>query len=189
MTPSATYEVSAAYCGAYARALKAAGLAGEQVRAALTPAMIEILDNPYARSWVDGHTAEGIGHAVVNVHGALALEGAGLALMVDTVGATLTPLISVVGALFGLAPKTLFSRISDLQRTSLRGVPTTWADGGPNAGTLSLHYPKTTPLTTVGPLWRGAVRYVFDVCRVEGQVDASMRDGSTLILRCSWKAR
>lgn len=124
--------------------------------------------------------------AVLDVYGASKVEEVGLLTTRNGVGPIISPLISVIGAIFGLDPSTLFERMNDLSSTSIRGITLEWVSTGRRAGTLRVSYPAGVGGVTVEPLWRGACRYVFELAHAKaGQVE-SQAIGAALELSLRW---
>lgn len=183
---TATYEASSTYVGGIVKALRALSLLDAPVTERLSEAQQAIVASPWSRSWWPGDVAEGIAQAVLDVHGPERLERVGFEAVTRSVGPIITPLISVIGAIFGLTPASLFERMADLSSTSIKGVSLAWRSTAAVEGLLSLTYPM--PITVVhAPLWRGACGYVLETARVEGRVTGSHVSGHTLTLIVSWR--
>lgn len=181
-----TYEVSSTYVGGLIRSLRAANMLTPVVLQALGPAQLEMIASPHSRPWWDGATTEVVVRAVLNAHGAARLEDAGFDNTTNNVGPIITPLLSVIGAIFGLDPGELFSRMGDLASTSVKNVTLTWKKTSRTTGELRIVYPPGLGGATVEPLWRGACRFVFQTSRVPGQIVSSHVDGSTITFALKW---
>ncbi|MDX2012976.1 MAG: hypothetical protein SFW67_22470 [Myxococcaceae bacterium] len=183
---TASYEASSTYVGGIVKALRALSLLDPPVMARLSEAQQAIVASPWSKGWWPGEVAEGIAQAVLEVHGPETLERVGFEAVTRSVGPIITPLISVIGAIFGLTPPSLFERMADLSSTSIKGVSLAWRSTAPTEGTLTVTYP--IPLAPLhAPLWRGACRYILETARVEGRVTGSHVSGSTLTLAVSWR--
>lgn len=186
MGAGSNYETSSTYVGGFVKALRAVGLLTPEVEGRLGAPQREMVASAYSRGWWPGDASEQIVRAVLEVHGAAKLEEAGLLTTRNSVGPIITPLISVIGAIFGLKPSSLFERIGDLASTSVRGVDFEWKSTGSTSGTLRVEYPAGMGGATVEPLWRGACRYVFDTARTKGQIASCQVDGSVLLFTLRW---
>lgn len=186
MGGASNYETSSTYVGGFVKALRAVGLLTPEVERRFGAAQREMVASAYARGWWPGDASEQIAKAALDVHGAAKLEEAGLLTTRNSVGPIITPLISVIGAIFGLKPSSLFERMGDLASTSVRGVGFEWKSTGSTSGTLRIEYPPGLGGATVEPLWRGACHFVFDTARVKGQIAASQVDGSVLLFTLRW---
>lgn len=184
-TPT-TYEVSSTYLGGLVRSLRKADMVTPEVLAALGPAQHEMIASPHSRPWWDGATTEVIVRAVLNTHGAARLEDAGFDNTTNNVGPIITPLLSVIGAIFGLDPSELFSRMGDLAGTSVKNITLAWTRTSRASGGLRIVYPAGLGGATVEPLWRGACRFIFQTSRVPGEIVSSHIDGSTITISLKW---
>jgi hypothetical protein len=182
---TATYETSSTYVGGLLKAFRALALLDDAVSARLTEEQRAIVKAPWAKSWWPGPVTEGIAGAVLAIHGTEAVERAGYETVQRSVGPIITPLLSVIGAIFGLTPATLFERMADLASTSVKGVGLVWRPTGKKAGVLEISYP-TALGSAMEPLWRGACRYVFETARAEGQIEQVRTEGGTLVFSLRW---
>lgn len=179
------YETSSTYIGGYVKALRQLELLTPDVVSRLGDVQRAMIASAYSRGWWPGDESEVISKAVLDVHGAAMLEEAGLLTTRNGVGPIISPLISVIGAIFGLKPAALFERMSDLSSTSIRGVLLEWRSTGRSTGTLIITYPQGLGGATVEPLWKGACRYVFETARVTGTIDSTL-DGGVLQFSLRW---
>jgi hypothetical protein len=179
------YEASSTYVGGLVKATRALGLLDASVLATLSPEAKAMVESAWSRSWWPGPLAEGIAVAVLEVHGPDALERVGFETVTRSVGPIITPLISVIGAIFGLTPPSLFERMTDLSSTSIKGVSLGWRSTSASSGELSVTYP-TPPSAIHEPLWRGACRYVFATARVQGRLEEARLSETTLIVPVAW---
>jgi hypothetical protein len=183
------YEVSSTYVSGLMRAIRSAGLLTEAVLARLGSEQRMMIDAPYARRWWNGPESSKVTASVAQVHGTAKLEEAGYVSAKHAVGPIIAPMVSVIGAIFGLSPTTLFARMADLSSTSIRNVTMVWASTGPTAGTLTLSYPCPFAREGIEPLWRGACRYVFELAHAKGGSVTSRLDGHALVIDCQWAAK
>lgn len=181
-----SYEVSSTYVGGFFRSLRKVNVLTPALVAGLGPAQREMLASPHSRPWWDGATTEVIVRAVLEAHGAALLEEVGLDNATNSVGPIITPLLSVIGAIFGLDPSELFSRMGDLASTSVKNVTLEWKKVSRTAGELRVIYPHGLGGVTVEPLWRGACRFVFETSRVPGEIVSSHVEGSTIAFSLKW---
>lgn len=186
MGVGSNYETSSTYVGGFVKALKAVGLLTPAVEGRFGEPQRAMVASAYSRGWWPGDASELLVTAVLDVHGAAKLEEAGLLTTRNSVGPIITPLISVIGAIFGLKPASLFERMGDLASTSVRGVDFEWTSTGSTGGTLRIEYPAGLGGATVEPLWRGACRFVFDTARAKGEIVSSRVEGSVLIFALRW---
>jgi|GEM_PF-1489989 hypothetical protein len=186
MGEPSNYETSSTYVGGFVKALRAVGLLTPDVERRFGESQRAMVASAYSRGWWPGDESEKLARAALDVHGAAKLEEAGLLTTRNSVGPIITPLISVIGAIFGLKPSSLFERMGDLASTSVRGVGFEWKSTGSTSGTLRIEYPEGLGGATVEPLWRGACRYVFDTARAKGEIVSCQVDGSVLLFTLRW---
>jgi hypothetical protein len=145
--------------------------------------------SPVFQELVGRRRAQRIAGEIAAVHGDATAEEVGFKATTQFVGPIVTPLISVVGAIFGLKAGSLFERMADLASTSVRGVDANWKHTGLSSGVLSLGYPPPIDRRCIEPNWRGAVRYIFHTVKVDGQITEAKVEGSTLSLFCTWRQK
>lgn len=66
----------------------------------------------------------------------------------------------------GSGPEALFAQLSEMAKTAVRPLRTVWTSTQQNAGRLELIYPRALEKETA-MLWRGAIRYAFELTRRE----------------------
>lgn len=186
MGAATNYETSSTYMGGYVKALRGLELLTPEVMAKFEAPQRQMVASPYSQGWWPGAETEVITRAVLDVHGAAKVEEVGLLTTRNGVGPIISPLISVIGAFFGLEPSTLFERMNDLSSTSIRGITLEWASTGRRAGTLRVGYPEGLGGATVEPLWRGACRYVFETAHAKAGQLSSQVTGSAIELSLRW---
>jgi hypothetical protein len=183
-----SYEVRCTFIDGQVRAMKSKGLIDSKVLALLPATVLPMVEAPYSQTWWDGTLSEILPSAVATVHGERMVEEVSFLSIRDKIGPMLTPLTSVIGSIFGLKPDTLFNRVADLAGGSIRGVAPSWRSTGSTTGVITFVYPVTIS-KVVGALWRGAARYIFELCRVDGTVTETRLEGTTVHLHCSWKTK
>ena len=181
-----SFEVSSTYVGGLVRSLRKLKLLTPEVQEALGPEHRGMITSPHTRPWWDGGLTLNLVEAVLTVHGPARLEEAGLDTTTTSVGPIITPLLSVIGAIFGLDPSEYFSRIGDLASTSVRNVSLAWKATSRTTGELRVAYPVGVSVPPLEPLWRGACRFIFQTSRVPGEIVSSQIDGSTITLVVKW---
>lgn len=183
---STSFEVSSTYVGGLVRSLRKLKLLTPEVQQALGPQQHAMIASAHSRAWWDGGQTLILVEAVLTVHGPARLEEVGLDTTTTSVGPIITPLLSVIGAIFGLDPSEYFSRIGDLASTSVRNVTFEWKPTSRTTGELRVTYPRGVAVPVVEPLWRGACRFIFQTSRVPGAIVSSHVDGSTITLALRW---
>jgi hypothetical protein len=181
------FEVSAMQVAGFAKALGTLGLA-EQVRARVAPSTLAALNQPYGARWHPGQVVVDVSDAIVAVGGPSALEAVTYEMTKQSFGPVVRPLLSVMLALTGNSPASLFSRLHQTVGVAMRGVEVDWAATGERGGTLSLTYPITLPPESLNT-WRGVVRFLFELAKCEtGSVARHelINGGRTLRMWVEW---
>lgn len=155
-----SYELSAAYMNGLVSAVRAGGF--------LDGALITMTENerssyqqPAREPWWDARYAEHLAATVGQVFGEWAVEQVGYAVIAESIG----PLVKeqIEAALeTGAGPEALFAQLGDMAKAAVRPLHTAWTHTGPNAGKLELVYPRALEKETQ-LLWRGAIRYAFEL--------------------------
>ena len=128
----------------FAAALKREGLY-DKVRAKLTPSVAALLDNPPPASvWVESKDIEPLHIAIQEVAGLAGVRKISRAAV--TLGLLPFAKIVIDGflRLFGATPHTLLSRISDMSRTSTRGIEYEYVQTSERTARMLVRYPAQT---------------------------------------------
>ncbi len=191
------FQTSASYFAACVRALKQLGqfdaviLALQNAprhAAAASNTRGELwieLKNPYSRRWWEADEAKDVVRAIATVGGKALVRNVGRIAVLESMSAILRPFVSVVLAVSGPSPASLFSRFPQLCETSVRHVKFEWAAVGPKAGVLVVVYPSVVP-PEFAELWLGAVDYVYELTKARGQASRSSHFGGRLQFELSW---
>lgn len=183
---AAGFEVSSTYAGGLVKALRETSMLTPQLESRLDELGKAFVTEPYGRGWWPGSASTSVLRLVLEAHGAAKLEEAGLRTIKNSMGPIITPLTSVVGAIFGLKPSTLLERMGDFATTSVRGVSLAWSLIDPTHGRLHVTYPRDEDGRLVEPLWRGACLYAFDVTQTKGGTVESRVEKNTVTFDVRW---
>lgn len=183
---AAGFEVSSTYAGGLVKALRETSLLTPQLEARLDESAKALVSAPFARSWWPGSASTTLLRLVLEAHGAAKLEEVGLRVIKNSMGPIITPLTSVVGAIFGLKPSTLLERMGEFATTSVRGVSLSWNLATPTHGQLHVSYPPGEDGKLFEPMWRGACLYAFEVTQTKGGSVSSQIDGSAIVFDVRW---
>lgn len=183
------FQVSSTYLSSTLRALETVGTLDRVVMSRLGEEHREMIEHPHAKSWWPGLPTLEITTAVAEEHGPGKLEAAGYLAVKNGIGPIIAPMASVIGAIFGFTPSSFLSRMADLSSTSIRGVGIVWKERSPLRGTLVITYPVQVVRVGIEPLWRGAMRYIFDLSRTEGVVASVGGHGPVFELELEWKPK
>jgi len=103
----------------------------------------------------------------------------------ESMSSIVRPLVTVVTALAGPSPATLFAKLGQFSQAAVKNVSITWKPLGPLAGTVAIEYPRPVP-EEYGALWVGAFDYVFETTKKQpGPVKLVHAEG-LLTFEVSW---
>lgn len=180
------YELSASYMNGLVKSVRDAGML-EAILVGLPTDQRAAFSRPALQPWWDAGFAEQLVLAVFKQFGERAVEQVGYGVVAETMGPLVMPQIQALLATGGAAPQTLFARIEGLISTAVRPVTAKWTPTGEKEGQLEFQYPK--PIRRgIAFLWRGAIRYVFEVTHTPGKIGREELDEQTGNLRfaVSW---
>jgi hypothetical protein len=150
-----------------------------------------LLDKPPVRTdWLACEVFEEIYQTIAGLHGVEAVRELGHEATRDSLAGTiLKPIIEVLVRL-NMPPSGLFSRLNLSIRASMRGVTTDYRATDDTSGVLTARYAKPLP-PMVQQCSLGALRYVYELCRVEGTVNLlSIEDDRRLArIAVAWQKR
>jgi hypothetical protein len=156
------------------------------VQAKLGPAVAEVVRDPYARRWWAGPLLEELTLALLAVDGEALIRKVGTLAVFESVSAIVRPLFSVILAMAGSSPATLFSRFGLLSQSSIRHVQFEWFPRGPSAGTLVIVYPTPVPASYV-EYWFGAIDLVYSETKRKGEPTRSSHSAGRLAFEVGWR--
>ncbi len=142
---------------------------------------------PSSQRWWPGELHEEVYVVLSKVAGDEAVERVGQVTVRNSVGPIVMPVVRVTLALLGSTPGSLLARANQLVTSSVRGLTVSWAPDGPTAGAVEARYGQAVPPAYV-PLWRGMMRYVFEITETTGTVTDTQltADRQAVYLRLSW---
>lgn len=179
-----SYELSAAYMNGLVSAVRNAGLL-DGALATMTESQRSAYLLPARQPWWDARFAEDLAAAVYQVFGERALDQVGYDVVAEAVGPLVLPQIQQLLAAGG-GPEALFAHLGTFAQAAVRPIETKWAQTAPNAGTLELVYPRALRAET-GVLWRGAIRYAFELTRKVWKIDGEKQEPpGHLTYQLSW---
>jgi hypothetical protein len=150
----------------------------EDVRARVTPETRAILDDPPVRTaWIVCDVFEDVYQAIAALYGTVGVREMGYEATRDSLaGTVLRPVLQAVAAL-AASPAGMFSRLNLSIRASLRGATTEYRPTSEHGGIIVAHYAAPLP-PMVLQTSLGALRYTYDLCKVEGTITLlSVEDG------------
>ena len=163
------YELSAAYINGLVRAAKRDGVL-ESVLADAPPDFKSRVLQPAVQPWWDARFAEDLAAAIREAFGDTAVEQVGYDVVTETMGPIAQPLIEQALA-SGAGPAALFGRMNEFAALAVRPIRVEWAPSPGKAGQVQYFYPRALrPETAL--LWRGVIRYAFEITRAQGRIDA-----------------
>ena len=180
------YELSASYMNGLVKSVRDAGML-EAILVGLPTDLRSAFTRPAPQSWWDAGFGESLVLAVFEQFGERAVEQVGYSVVAETMGPLVMPQIQAVLAAGSAGPATLFSQIEQFIASAVRPVTAHWTAVSPKRGTLVLQYPK--PVREGIPvLWRGAIRYVFEITQTTGKIEREQHGEQTgkLLFEVSW---
>lgn len=184
MPPLADFETSSSYTAALAKALTQLGRL-DAVVAKAPPDAALMLKEPHHRRWWDAVTSIEMVKAIAAEGGAELVREVGRRAVAESLSPILRPLVSVLVAISGPSPASLFSRWAQLTQAAVRNVSCEWKSTGPSSGELDVTYScKVPPEYT--DLWDGGFAFVYEATRKKGAPTRSRHDGERLHFELSW---
>jgi hypothetical protein len=180
------YELSAAYMNGLVKSVRDAGML-EAILVGLPTDLRSAFTRPAMQSWWDAGFAERLVLAVYEQFGERAVEQVGYGVVAETMGPLVKGQIQTLLASGGSAPQTLFANLEQFISTGVRPVKAHWTLLGEKKGQLELEYPR--PVRKGIPiLWRGTIRYVFEITQTTGKIDFEKHDEQSgkLLFAVSW---
>ena len=180
------YELSAAYMNGLVKSVRDAGML-EAILVGLPTDLRSAFMRPAMQSWWDAGFGEALVLAVYEQFGERAVEQVGYGVVAETMGPLVMPQLQALLASGGSAPQTLFGNIEQLIATAVRPVTAHWTKTGEQSGQLQIQYPH--PVRKGIPvLWRGAIRYVFEMTKSIGKIDSENHgeQSGKLLFAVSW---
>ncbi len=180
------YELSAAYMNGLVKSVRDAGML-EAILVGLPADLRAGFMRPAPQSWWDASFGESLVLQVYEQFGERAVETVGYGVVVDAMGPLVMPQITALLASGGSAPQTLFAHIEQFIASAVRPVTAHWTKLTQTSGQLEIQYPK--PVRKGIPvLWRGAIRYVFEITKTAGKIDRETHGEQTgkLLFEVSW---
>jgi|GEM_PF-2498187 len=186
MHPDTGYELSAAYMNGLVKAVRDEGML-EAILVGLPTDLRSAFMRPAPLSWWDAGYGESLVLKVYEQFGERAVEQVGYGVVAETMGPLVMAQVQALLASGGSAPQTLFAHIEQFISSAVRPVTAHWTKLGEKNGSLEFQYPK--PVREGIPiLWRGAIRYVFEITKSVGKIDVETHGEQTGKLRfeVSW---
>lgn len=180
------YELSATYLNGLVKAVRDAGML-EAILVGLPADLRSAFTRPALQSWWDAGFGESLVIQVFEQFGERAVEQVGYGVVAETMGPLVMSQVQALLAAGGADPQTLFAHIEQFVASAVRPVTARWEKTGERNGHLDIAYPK--PVRKAIPiLWRGAIRYVFEITKTTGKIDREQHGEQTgkLLFEVSW---
>jgi len=183
--PAPEFWSSANYVNGLGRALKKLGQF-ETVVAVSSAPVAAMLRDPTSQSWWGTQISIDLHLDIAKVGGVALLKRVGHLAVFESISVMVRPFVTVMLALGGPSPATLFSRFGQVTQTSVKNVRFDWKPSGPNAGTLVIEYPSPVPPEILAA-WAGALEYAFELTKARpGPTQATHEGGGKLRFDLSW---
>jgi len=182
--PTPEFQTSANYINGLARALKKLGQF-DAVIAVCSPDVAQMLREPNARSWWGAQAAIDMTLSIAKVGGVDLLKRVGHLAVFESLSSVVRPFVTVLLALAGPSPATLFARYGQITQAAVKNVRFDWKPNGAHAGTLIIDYPLQVPPEYLA-FWSGAFEYVYEVTKARPGPTQATHDGARLRFDVSW---
>lgn len=182
-TALSEFQTSAAYISAIARALQKLGQLAPVIAKA-EPGAAQMLRAPHAQPWWRAPEAFAMTHAIVAVGGPELVTRVGQLAVTESISVIVRPLVSVLMAISGPSPATLFARFGQLTQAAIKNVKVEWKSTGSTSGELLITYPLVVP-DAYPAWWLGGFDYVWAKTRRAGTTKATHR-GTSLDFALRW---
>ncbi len=159
----------------------------EAVRALLGPESAQVLEKAESKRWWPASQTNPVVVAIEQVGGGALVFQVSKSAMAESLGPVVSPLVSVVLALSGMAPQQLFSRLGQLSSVSVKNVEFEWKATAQNgAGNLTVKYAETMP-KAISEIWRGVFDYCLNITKHSGTSTLRTHLGGTFVFELNWK--
>ena len=145
------------------------------------------LHEPSSSKWHDGSIVIDLAQAVHQFAGDEGVEAMNYAALKRSLGPVVAPFLKVSLALFGARPDTILKRFNESLGTVMTGVTTQWQPASSTAGRLVITHPDDVREVS-WPCWKGSLRFIYDLCGVQGTISPMKELSSTrtLVFDCAW---
>lgn len=184
MAALADFQTSSSYTAALAKALTQLGRLDAVVARAPADAAL-MLKNPHDRRWWDAGTSMEMVKAIAAEGGAELVREVGRRAVAESLSPILRPLVSVLVAISGPSPASLFSRWAQITQAAVKNVNYEWKPTGPTSGELDITYSRVVP-PEYTDLWEGGFAFVYETTRKKGAPTKSRHGGERLHFELSW---
>ncbi len=181
-----SYESSGTYIAAIARALQQLKQF-EPVMAKAEPHTAQMLSAPRSQAWWSEQESSALANSILAVGGEALLQQVGQLAVTESISAVIRPLVTVLMALLGPSPATLFGRFGQLSQAAVKNVKCSWTSTSATSGELTVTYPLIIPKAYTA-LWLGSFEFVWTITKTVGQAIATHR-GTSIHFLLSWGAQ
>jgi hypothetical protein len=179
------YQLSKSYMDGLSRAAQERGWL-DAVLVDMTEQERAAYQRPAQQPWWDARFAEHLAATVGRVVGEWALEQLGYDVVAHAIGPKVREQLDAALA-GGAGPEALFAHLEEFAVVAVRPLSTRWTLLGAGLGRLELIYPRALERETQ-VLWRGAIRYAFELSRREGKiVEETQAPPGHLSYRLEWR--
>lgn len=178
------FQTSSSYTAGLAKALRQLGRL-DAVIARAPPDAALMLKDPHSRRWWGAVASMQMVSAIAAEGGAPLVREAGRRAVAESLSPILRPFVSVLVAISGPSPASLFSRWAQLTQAAVKHVNYEWKSTGPSSGTLDITYSRAVP-PEYTDLWDGGFAFVYETTRKKGAPTKSRHEGERLHFELSW---
>jgi hypothetical protein len=146
---------------------------GALVKQKVSPATAELIDKPpFPFAWMPATPMDELETALCAVGGRDACVDLGITAGRKLGGSVIQPVLKMATALFGNTPATVFQNLERFYSMVLKGMKFEYEAHGDREGTVRARVEGAAPPSALFDVTRGNLTYVFELCGVQGTVDA-----------------
>jgi hypothetical protein len=143
------------------------------VKQKVSPATAELIDKPpFPFAWMPASPMDELQSALSAVAGREACVDLGINAGRKLGGSVIQPVLKMATALFGNTPVTVFQNLERFYSMVLKGMKFEYEAVGPREGTIRARVEGADAPAALFDVTRGNLTYVFELCGVQGTVDA-----------------
>jgi hypothetical protein len=164
----------------------------ERVRAAVSPATREVIDNPpRPLTFIPSRAIDEIEAALQRLAGTEALVECGLVCSRSLAWSLIQPVLRLVFQLFGQSAEPVFANLDKFFSLVTKGITFSWERQG-DGGTVVARFDGPDTPEAAFHVLRGTLLFVFEVTGTRGEVAApeivhATNEGATVRYRVQWR--
>lgn len=186
--PPEVRRVSGTLIRGYLKTMGRMGLL-EPARRVMSPEAAALADKPpFPTTWIGARAHNGVLEAVHQVAGDEGCRELGYENARSSFGQIIVPIVRAILAISGANPASLFSKLDRICAPIIQGKSFEYTPLTPTSGRLEIRSVDRVP-RCVYVTWEGALRFAFDMTRVQGTVSPCRisPNGAGAVYDLSWQ--